>query len=117
MAGLPLLIQRLVDCLKDLEASVTVPPTSISSYPFKLNPHPVCLHRSHDIHDAPNFVPLQVWGGSVEVLWRILMSLKDASSMWGIVTSRMLVWRMITGATDDDAEWTRVQVVCSTAGK
>ncbi|KAG6897168.1 hypothetical protein C0992_003674 [Termitomyces sp. T32_za158] len=117
VAGLRLLIQRLVDCLKDLEASLTVRPTSIFSHPFRLDPRPAKFHCSIGLHDTPNNVPLQVWGESVQGLWRILMSLEDASDLWGIVTSRMLVWRTITRMTEGITEWTRVQVVCNMVGK
>ncbi|KAG6873594.1 hypothetical protein C0995_013967 [Termitomyces sp. Mi166 len=117
VANLPLLIQKLVECLKDLEASATVPPASIYSHPLRFDPHPHHLHCSHDIHERISCVPLQAWGNSVEALWRILMTLKDASESWGILTSRMLVWRAMTGTAYGVAEWTRAQVICNMAGK
>ncbi|KAH0580743.1 hypothetical protein H2248_002228 [Termitomyces sp. 'cryptogamus'] len=61
------------------------------------------------------YAPLQVWGQSVETLWRILMMFKDVSELWGVVTSRMLVWRAISGTADGVTEWTRAQVICSMA--
>ncbi|KAG5724436.1 Laccase-2 [Termitomyces sp. T112] len=116
VANLALLIQKLVACLRDLEGSVTVPP-SISSRPLELDSHPRHLYRSHTIHETQNCAPLQVWGQSVEALWRILMTLKDASELWGVVTSRILVWRAISGTTDGITEWTRAQVICNMAGR
>ncbi|KAG6810206.1 hypothetical protein H0H92_012897 [Tricholoma furcatifolium] len=69
---------------------------------------------------------LQEWGINVESLWRISINLDDSASsdldleLWGPLTSRMLIWRTISGSQwnigvdvgiDCVSEWARRQVV------
>ncbi|KAG6849538.1 hypothetical protein H0H93_007626 [Arthromyces matolae] len=105
------LIDRLIKCLSVLETSIVLPQIPLDLPRSKTNSN--CLHRSNSIHEGSNCEPLQSWGMCVEGLWRILMALEDKSESWDIVTSRILVWRAITGIVDGVPEWARRQVVCN----
>ncbi|KAG6853529.1 hypothetical protein C0991_003449 [Blastosporella zonata] len=109
VANMRLLLHQLAECLKVLEVSTTVPCASTRILP-KTPSRP--LYRAHEIHEtSPTDELLQIWGASVEALWRISMTLQETSESWTTITSRMLVWRAIIGVTDGLGEWTRMEVV------
>lgn len=59
-----------------------------------------------------------VWwyGQCVETLWRITMSLPEASAQWADLTHKLLVWRAHAGAENSAVgEWARKEVVKSFA--
>ncbi|KAG6856484.1 hypothetical protein H0H87_003952 [Tephrocybe sp. NHM501043] len=109
LVDLPLLIRRLTGCVRGLETSATVPLASIKVMAKQPSYH---LYRSHEIHESlPTDDLLQIWGTSIEALWRISMTLDVATDSWATITSRMLVWRSVIGVNDGLCEWTRKEVV------
>ncbi|KAF8073491.1 ribosome 60S biogenesis N-terminal-domain-containing protein [Lyophyllum atratum] len=111
VSELPLLLGLFVEGLKRLESSTTVPVTSIRISPRHQPRSP--LYRAHEIHEHFQCDDtLQTWGVVVEALWRISMTLKEASDAWDAITDRMLVWRALAGADKSNLpEWVRRQVV------
>ncbi|KAF5371492.1 hypothetical protein D9615_009605 [Tricholomella constricta] len=111
---LPCLLGLCVESLKHLEASTTVPPTSIGTSPSSPLPSGP-LYKAHEIHESLHCEnPVQIWGAAVEALWRVSMSLEAVTGDWDLMTSRMLVWRALIGPGHDAAamsEWARREVV------
>ncbi|KAK7048326.1 ribosome 60S biogenesis N-terminal-domain-containing protein [Favolaschia claudopus] len=54
-------------------------------------------HNGAELHLIGDYNPLFTWGNSVEYLWQASMTLSDRSTVWDVLTYRLLLWRSIVG--------------------
>lgn len=70
---------------------------------------PPCSARQ--LWESPDLPAWEVWGHIVNALWSVAMSFDVCCPEWQAITSRMLLWRAISGEGEAQAEWVRKQAV------
>ncbi|TFK33679.1 ribosome 60S biogenesis N-terminal-domain-containing protein [Crucibulum laeve] len=110
--GLSGLLEQSLVPLQSLEATVALPRLGEVVTFSKTVVVPITPHFSYGLHDPPVIEdPLAIWGSSVEMLWRVAMSVEEKSDTWDALTSRVLVWRAVTGSASAVGEWARTETV------
>lgn len=109
--GLVPLLAQATDCLKVLENTTMMTISSIDLSAVPNQPRPP--HQSVGLHESYHTEnELQVWGKSVEALWRVSMTLEEKSSSWDILTTRLLIWRAVVGEDGSElGEWARRELL------
>lgn len=107
-----MLLDQATDRLKLLEASAHIPHV-LDENPRLKQSRPLPPHRSHGLYEPyPVDNPLQLWGDSVEALWRVTMTFEEKSAAWDALSSRLVIWRAIVGEeVSAVGEWVRTEVV------
>ena len=114
VSHIPGLLERSLHWLEPLEADVAVPTSGQLSTPFQPSSDTpsAMLHRSQHLFDPPPSPTIELWGGSVEALWRVCMTLPSRSDEWDALSHRLLIWRAIAGAERSRVgEWARREVI------
>ena len=112
--GLVPLLDNALENLERMEMSVTIPASTtrqLSATLVSCEP----LFRACEIHEPyPEREPLQTWGSCVEDLWRATMTMENKHPVWDVLSSRLLLWRAVTGLDSSTVgEWARMEVACN----
>ncbi|KAF9224544.1 hypothetical protein BS17DRAFT_780022 [Gyrodon lividus] len=104
-------LEHAVEYLRHLESPINLRSrlTPKQDTPTLANPP----HRAQGLHEMLAISdPLRAWGGIVEALWRVSMSLEHGTRVWDALTRRLLIWRAVSGENEYQAgEWARKEVV------
>ncbi|KIY45257.1 hypothetical protein FISHEDRAFT_49590 [Fistulina hepatica ATCC 64428] len=108
--GLRDLLARTIEKLGLLENGLSVM-DNLDRCPVADLPCPP--YSAWGLHDVEvDISSLAVWGRVVEALWRVSMALDGTSSEWSALTSRLLVWRSLSGVEMTPVgEWARIETV------
>jgi len=106
---LPSLVAQAVDSLRRLEDTVISSAWTTKPRTQDLS---MSMHGAQGLHDLPTCDdPVQLWGNSVESLWRATMTFEVKNSTWDALTSRLLLWRAMVGEKSTLGEWARREAV------
>ncbi|KAI5997091.1 ribosome 60S biogenesis N-terminal-domain-containing protein [Pisolithus albus] len=110
-------LRHAVAYLKTLESRTQLrPPVRPGTTSFSAPELASPPHGAQGLHIIPTLTDaFGAWGAVVEALWRVSMALDDRVPEWGILTSRLLIWRASAG--DDGSrlgEWVRKESVRAT---
>jgi nucleolar pre-ribosomal-associated protein 1 len=107
------LVTKTVDRIRRLEETTDIRVYGLKRNSRRLDSTVLSLHAAHGLHVHPSFDdPLQLWGESVEMLWRTVMGFQEKHPAWETLTCRLLVWRSIVGEEGSVVgEWARREVV------
>ncbi|KAF9233345.1 ribosome 60S biogenesis N-terminal-domain-containing protein [Melanogaster broomeanus] len=110
--GRPLrtVLEHAVEYLRHLETSINLHSRLAPKQDTETLANPP--HRAQGLHEMPaTSDPLRTWGGIVEALWRVSMSLEDVTRVWEMLTRRLLKWRALSGEEECQVgEWARQEV-------
>jgi len=106
------LLTKAAGCLRKLEGSIDIATYTQSTSEPRHN-HAIPPHKAQGLHEPPTFRhPLQLWGKSVEALWRVSMLLEEKHPTWDGLSCRLLVWRSIVGERGSlVGEWARRETI------
>ncbi|KAI1792498.1 ribosome 60S biogenesis N-terminal-domain-containing protein [Ganoderma leucocontextum] len=114
-AQIPVLLQRSITWLAEMEADIAVPISACLSFPLDSNHRdhlPVLPHHSQQLFTIASPATLELWGNCVEALWRVSMTIPNKGPDWDGLSSRLLVWRAIAGAERSQVgEWERREML------
>ncbi|KDQ65157.1 hypothetical protein JAAARDRAFT_75487 [Jaapia argillacea MUCL 33604] len=110
---LAVLLARSLRWLEHVEETVELPPRlAVPTVLLGKNRPTPPLHPAHTLHDMPEREPFLVWGESVEVLWRVTMTIEEKTGAWDEITRRLLIWRATVGKDGSPlGEWARREVL------
>ncbi|KAF8994562.1 ribosome 60S biogenesis N-terminal-domain-containing protein [Cyathus striatus] len=100
LLGLSSLLDEAVKLLEGLEVKVSIPRVT-ERVKVRSGLLPCPPHRAHGLHELPHVEDhLQLWGSSVEMLWRAAMGM------------HIIVWRAIAGEDMSRVgEWARAEII------
>jgi nucleolar pre-ribosomal-associated protein 1 len=102
------LVEQAMVSLRWLEDTI-IPPAWTAESPsqnFSISPNGV-----QELHQISAYEPVRLWGDSVESLWRVTMTFGAKRSTWGMLTSRLLMWRSMVGEKSSAGEWARREAI------
>ncbi|TBU65164.1 ribosome 60S biogenesis N-terminal-domain-containing protein [Dichomitus squalens] len=114
----PTLLRQSLSFLEVMEADVAVPTSGTLAPPLvpEDGVTSMSLHRSQQLFDSPPAVSIELWGDCVEALWRVSMALPNRTAEWDGLSSRLLIWRSISGAERTRVgEWARIETLTNLA--
>ncbi|KAK0490295.1 ribosome 60S biogenesis N-terminal-domain-containing protein [Armillaria novae-zelandiae] len=103
------LLKRAVQCLEEMERQIEWKPLESRRAPTPLS----SLHTKFHLFNNASEDPVREWGLTVESLWRVSMTFSNKEPAWDLLSSRLLIWRALMDAADDNcvAEWARAEVI------
>lgn len=109
-------LEKAMDCLTSFEkrASLYLKQERYLSFNRQGVLDPLPPHKSHGAPQLSSSEDMQGWGVVVERLWAVCMSCETDGPVWSRLTSRLLLWRAVTSASESElGEWARKQVILS----
>src|ERR1700722_14207430 len=106
-SGLSSLLLNATARLEHVEKTIEIPET------FPLLQSDSLPTAPHTARSTSDVVELELWGQSVEFLWRVTMTAPDKRwPSWDVLTPRLLLWRAMVGEEGSKVgEWTRREVI------
>jgi nucleolar pre-ribosomal-associated protein 1 len=115
-SGLSAVVDLGTKHVEHLERAIDVP----QAFPIPLRSMADPPSSPHDARELQHFLDAcgcdaWLWGQSVELLWRVTMTVMDKNSMlsaWTALTPRLLLWRSLVGEERSAVgEWARRETV------